>query len=263
MKTVLEFQSLKERGTKISMVTAYDFSSAHIVNATEVDSILVGDSCAMVMHGHATTLPATVPMMALHVAAVARGAPDKFIIADMPFLSFRKGLAAAMNTVARLMRAGAHAVKLEGCGGNENLIRHIVESGVPVMGHLGLTPQSIHSLGGMKVQAREQTAASVLLRDAQQLEAAGCFALVLECVPATLAKQVTNALHIPTIGIGAGPYTSGQVLVLQDMLGMNPEFKPKFLRTYLNGFELIRKALNTFHSDVKETTFPSEEESYP
>ena len=200
--------------------------------------------------------------MALHTAAVARGAPAKFIIADLPFLSYRKGLKDAMDAVHELMSAGAHAVKLEGVRGHAEIVRHIVDSGVPVMGHLGLTPQSIHGLGGHKLQARTSAAVKVLASEARELEDAGCFAIVLECVPAQGARRVTDLLKIPTIGIGAGTHVSGQVLVYQDVLGLNPGFKPKFLRVYANTFEVIRTALNAYDDDVKSGAFPSESESY-
>ena len=259
---VLDFQKMKDTGRKISMVTCYDYSSARAVAESNVDCILVGDSLAMTMHGHRTTLTATTAMMALHTAAVARGAPSKFIVADLPFLSYRKGLKDAMDSVQDLVGAGAHAVKLEGVRGHARIVRHIVNSGVPVMGHLGLTPQSVNLLGGMKVQARNEAAISILMAEARALEAAGCFSLVLECVPSDAARRVTDLLKIPTIGIGAGPGVSGQVLVYQDMLGLNPGFKPKFLRTYANAFELIHVALDAFDRDVKEGKFPSESESY-
>ena len=201
-------------------------------------------------------------MMALHTAAVARGASNKFIIADLPFLSYRKGLKDAMDSVHELMSAGAHAVKLEGVRGHAEIIRHIVDSGVPVMGHLGLTPQSVHQLGGMKVQARTEAALKILSSQARELEAAGCFAIVLECVPSEAARRVTELLNIPTIGIGAGANLSGQVLVYQDLIGLNPGFKPKFLRTYANAFDIIQAALNAYDRDVKSSSFPSESESY-
>jgi 3-methyl-2-oxobutanoate hydroxymethyltransferase len=201
-------------------------------------------------------------MMALHTAAVARGAPSKLIVADLPFLSYRKGLKEAMDSVHDLMSAGAHAVKLEGVRGHAEIVRHIVDSGVPVMGHLGLTPQSLHGLGGMKIQARTNAAVKVLASEARELENAGCFALVLECVPAEAARQVTKLLKIPTIGIGAGPGVSGQVLVYQDLIGLNPGFKPKFLRTYANAFDIIQAALNEYDHDVKSGSFPNDSESY-
>jgi 3-methyl-2-oxobutanoate hydroxymethyltransferase len=193
---------------------------------------------------------------------VAKGAPAKFIVGDLPFLSYRKGLKDAMDAVHELMAAGAHAVKLEGVRGHAEIVRHIVDSGVPVMGHLGLTPQSVHALGGMKVQARTNAAVKVLSSEARELEDAGCFAVVLECVPTQVARQVTNLLRIPTIGIGAGPHVNGQVLVYQDMLGLNPGFKPRFLRVYANTFEVIRTALNSYDDNVKTGSFPAASESY-
>jgi 3-methyl-2-oxobutanoate hydroxymethyltransferase len=219
-------------GRPISMVTCYDTWSARIIAATDIDCILVGDSVAMVMHGHDTTIPADVDMMRLHVAA------------DV------------------LMKAGAQGVKIEGAGDTVDLIRHIVGSGVPVMGHLGLTPQSIHAFGGYRVQGRGEAAAAAIRAEALRLQGAGCFALVLEVVPAALAAELTEVLDIPTIGIGAGPHTSGQVLVLQDLLGMQPEFKPHFLRTFLDGFELLREALDRYDEAVKSGAYPSDEESY-
>ena len=257
-----DFERLKRQGLPITMVTCYDYTSARMVSASEVDCILVGDSAAMVMHGHPTTIPATLEMIEWHLAAVVRGAPDTFIIGDMPFLAHRKGLHDALSAVERLMRLGARAVKIEGARGNLETITHIVESGVPVMGHLGLTPQSIHQLGGYKVQGRGADQADELKLHARQLEQAGCFALVLECVPGQLARDVTASMSIPTIGIGAGPHTDGQVLVWHDLLGMNPDFSPRFLRKYLAGHDLILKALNQYAHDVKAGEFPSDEESF-
>src|SRR5215813_12432306 len=259
---VQDFQKMKDEGRKISMVTCYDYSSARAVADSNIDCILVGDSLAMTMHGYATTISATTPMMALHTAAVARGAPAKFIVGDLPFLSYRKGPKDAMDAVHELMSAGAQAVKLEGVRGHAEIVRHIVDSGVPVMGHLGLTPQSVHALGGMKVQARTKAALKTLTAEARELQDAGCFAIVLECVPTEAARRVTDLLRIPAIGIGAGPYVSGQVLVYQDVLGLNPGFKPKFLRVYANTFDVIRTALNAYDDDVKSGAFPSEMESY-
>lgn len=262
MITPADLTARRYSGDPIVMVTCYDAWSARIIAASPVDCILVGDSAAMVMHGHDTTIPATIEIMATHVAAVRRGAPDSLIIGDMPFLAHRRGLEAAVDAVRALMQAGAHAVKLEGAGDNLPTIRHIVASGVPVMGHIGLTPQSIHQIGGFRVQGREADVAQRLLDDARGLEEAGCFAVVLECVPADLARQITEQLAVPTIGIGAGPDTTGQVLVLQDLLGMDRDFKPKFLRTYLDGFELIGEALARWSADVRAHRFPSSEESY-
>ncbi|MEN0057193.1 MAG: 3-methyl-2-oxobutanoate hydroxymethyltransferase [Bdellovibrio sp.] len=262
MKTVLDFHSKKEKKEKISMLTCYDYSFARILAASDVDCLLVGDSLGMTMHGHKTTLPVSVAMMALHTAAVMRGAGDKFVVADLPFLSYRKGLTANMTYVEKIMKAGAHAVKLEGADGNLELVRHIVDSGVPVMGHLGLTPQSVHQLGGFKVQGRDQKAQRKIKEQALQLQEAGAFCVVLECVPSHLAEEITQALEIPTIGIGAGPHCDGQVLVLQDMLGMGQDFKPKFLKTYFSGFENMKDAFNKYHQEVTQGAFPTEKESY-
>jgi 3-methyl-2-oxobutanoate hydroxymethyltransferase len=193
---------------------------------------------------------------------VARGLRDKFLVADLPFLSFRQGPAAALDAVGALMRAGAHAVKLEGVWGHEDVVARIVQSGVPVMGHIGLTPQSVHALGGFRVQGKQSEQARDLIAQARELEKLGCFAIVLECVPATLAREITAELKIPTIGIGAGVGTDGQVLVFQDMLGLGGEFSPKFLRRYLQGGQAISGALASFCRDVQDRTFPNEQESY-
>jgi 3-methyl-2-oxobutanoate hydroxymethyltransferase len=262
MKSVLDFAAAKAAGRKISMTTCYDASFARALDATAIDCLLVGDSAAMVMHGYPDTLAATVEMMASHTAAVRRGAPSLFLIGDMPFLSFRKGVAAALDAAGALMRAGAQAVKIEGVAGHEDVITALVGSGLPVMGHLGLTPQSMHALAGFRVQGRTEDAASRILADARRCEELGCFSLVLECVPAALAAEITKALRIPTIGVGAGIGCDGQVLVLQDLLGLNTGFRPKFLRTYLDGVELVRDAVDRFDRDVKQGRFPGPAESY-
>jgi 3-methyl-2-oxobutanoate hydroxymethyltransferase len=262
MKSVLDFAAAKAAGRKISMVTCYDSALARVLEASRVDCILVGDSAAMVMHGHADTLAATVELMALHTAAVRRGAPTRFLIGDLPFLSFRKGVPAALDAVAALMRAGAQAVKLEGIAGHEDVIAAIVGSGVPVMGHLGLTPQSVNALAGFRVQGRAEGDAARIVEDAKRLEELGCFALVLECVPSALAARITRSLAIPTIGIGAGIDCDGQVLVLQDLLGLSNGHRPKFLRTYLDGFDRVRDAVDRFDRDVKQGAFPATTESY-
>ncbi|MCB1647017.1 MAG: 3-methyl-2-oxobutanoate hydroxymethyltransferase [Pseudomonadales bacterium] len=259
---IQDFAKKKQNREKISMVTCYDHWTAQILSETEVDCLLVGDSLAVVMHGFDSTVHATTEMMELHTAAVARGAGDKFIVADMPFLSCSKGLPYAMETVHRLMAAGAHAVKIEGDTHQLEVIRHIVDAGVPVMGHLGLTPQSIHNLGGHKVQGKDEARAAQIIDSARKLEAAGCFSLVLECVPTKLGGCVSAAVGIPTIGIGAGPNTDGQVLVLQDLLGVNPNFKPKFLRHYAAGYNVVGDAVNHYHSDVVTGEFPALVESY-
>ncbi len=258
----LDFARRKLKGNRISMITCYDFWSAQVLNETEVDCLLVGDSLAMVMHGFDSTIHATVEMMAVHTQAVRRGAPDKYVLGDMPFLSMRKGRGFAMEAVQALMGAGANAVKVEGEAGQAELTAHIVESGVPVMGHLGLTPQSVQACGGHCVQGRNHGQAARILDSALRLQEAGCFALVLECVPRNLAQRITERLSIPTIGIGAGPDTDGQVLVLQDMLGMNPNFKPKFLRRYANGRRLVAEAVNRFAQDIQAGAFPALTESY-
>ena len=237
--TVPDFKRYKENSRPLSMVTSYDSWSAGIIQGSGIDCILVGDSLAMTMHGYDSTIPATVDLMALHTAAVRRGAPEAFLIGDMPFLSHRKGLEPAMTAAEQLMRAGANAIKLEGTRGHTEIIRHITESGVPVMGHIGLTPQSVHQMGGFKVQGKESDRAEQLESDALALEEAGCFALVLECVPRLLARRITEKLTIPTIGIGAGNGCDGQVLVLQDLLGLNTEFRPRFVRTFMDGHSLI------------------------
>lgn len=259
---IKEFCKRKRVGDKISMVTCYDFWSAQILNHSNIDTLLVGDSLAMVMHGFPSTVHATVDMMETHVAAVRRGAPDKFIVGDMPFLAARSGVETAMQAVGRLMRAGCNAVKIEGAAGQLDLMSHIVESGVPVMGHLGLTPQSIEALGGHRVQGRQDEAAQKILDDALAIEKAGCFGMVLECVPASLGRQISREVRIPTIGIGAGPDTDGQVLVLQDLLGMTVGFKPKFLRHYMQGACQLTEALNGFHGDVTAGAFPCAKEAY-
>ncbi len=250
----------KER--KVSMVTCYDALFAGIVNATEIDSVLVGDSVGMVVHGHESTVPVTVEMMQYHVAAVARVLRGKLIVADMPFLSYQQGLEPAMQAVSTLMQAGAHAVKVEGCDGHVDVVKRIVQAGVPVMGHLGLTPQSVHQLGGYKVQGRGDKAAESILRQALALQDAGCFSLVLECVPVDVARRITAALDIPTIGIGAGPDTSGQVLVMHDLLGYQQTIQPKFLKQYMNGFDQVRSALSAYDSEVKQQQFPAVEHCY-
>jgi 3-methyl-2-oxobutanoate hydroxymethyltransferase len=262
MKSIFDFKKKKETQQKISMLTCYDFWSAQILNESSIDAILVGDSTAMVMHGHATTLPASVKLMAIHCSAVVKGAPQKFIVGDLPFLSYRKGLTANVQAVHTLMNTGVHAVKLEGATGNLKLIEHLVQSGVPVMGHLGLTPQSVYQLGGYKVQGRDSKAKDLILQQAIDLQNAGCFSLVLECVPHDLGKIITEKLEIATIGIGAGADTDGQILVLHDMLGLNKSFKAKFVRQFLKGESLIASAIEDYHQSVSKSEFPSATESF-
>jgi 3-methyl-2-oxobutanoate hydroxymethyltransferase len=256
------FAAAKAAGAKIVMVTAYDTWSARLLADSPVDCILVGDSAMMVVHGDKDTLGATPEIMAMHTRAVARGCAGKFIVADMPFLAARKGDTHALECAALLLRAGAHAVKIEGAQGHTHVIRHLVESGIPVMGHLGLTPQWVRSMGGFKVQARDAAAAGQLREDASGLEQAGVFALVLECIPRDLAREVTSTLRIPTIGIGAGAGCDGQVLVLHDMLGLNPDFKPRFARRFADGASLVRGGAARFAESVRRGEFPADEEGF-
>lgn len=259
---VLKFAEKKITKEKIVILTCYDYSTAKIFNQSSLDALLVGDSLAMTMHGFKDTTMATLPMMELHTAAVCRGAPAKFIITDLPFLSYRQSLSRSVIAAQKLMQAGAQAIKLEGAAGNLSLIAHLVESGIPVMGHIGLTPQFVHILGGYKVQGKTAAQAERLKQDALALEQAGCFAIVLECVPSQLARKITASLKIATIGIGAGVDTDGQVLVMQDLLGLNLDFKPKFVNQFLDGNQLIRKAVDHYSYSVKHKEFPDYEHSY-
>ncbi|MEP6714905.1 MAG: 3-methyl-2-oxobutanoate hydroxymethyltransferase, partial [Terriglobia bacterium] len=245
-----DFPRAKAEGRRLSMVTCYDYTFARLVSETPVDAILVGDSAAMVMHGHTSTLHATVEMIRIHTEAVARGT-TKFLIADLPFLSFRKGVSAALDAAQILMTAGAKAVKLEGVDGHEDVIERLVGSGIPVMGHLGLQPQSVETSGGFRVQGRTDVSAQAISRQAAALEKLGAFAVVLECVPAALAQEITSAIRIPTIGIGAGVGCDGQILVLQDLLGMSPDFRPRFVRPFFSGSQSIIQALGDFDAAVK------------
>jgi len=259
---ILDFTRKKQLGKKITMLTCYDYSSAQLIEQSNADCILVGDSAAMVMHGYPSTTHATMGMMTMHIAAVAKGSKSKFIIGDLPFLSYRTSLSETMHNVKSLMQAGAHAVKLEGGDGNYETISHIVQSGVPVMGHLGLTPQAIHQLGGHKVQGKSADTADKIKRQALALEKAGCFAVVLECVPTQLAAEITQQLNIATIGIGAGEKTNGQVLVWQDMLGLQMELKPKFLKHFATLQPTVIDAINNYVDEVNSVQYPSPEYAY-
>jgi len=259
---VLDFYKKKKNHEKISLITCYDYTSARILSETTVDCLLVGDSLAMTMHGYKDTLSATLAMMSLHTSAVSRGANNKFIISDLPFLSYRKSLSKSISAAQTLMQAGAHALKLEGATGNLKLIQHLVESGIPVMGHLGLTPQFVNILGGYRVQGKTQESTLRLKEDALRMQEAGCFSLVLECVPTMLAKEITDSLAIPTIGIGAGPNTNGQVLVFQDLLGLNMDFQPKFVKNFSNGHELFKTGIESFISAIQSGAFPQNEHCY-
>lgn len=259
---IFDFTKKKQQAEKISMVTCYDYTSARILANTSVDCLLVGDSVAMTMHGFKDTLSATLEMMCFHTSAVSRGAGDKFIVSDLPFLSYRKSRSKNVSAAQALMQAGAHAVKLENATGNLQLIQHLTESGIPVMGHLGLTMQLMHTLGGLKVQGKTQEAAERMQQDALHLQAAGCFAIVLECVPTSLATKITQSLSIPTIGIGAGPHTDGQVLVYQDLLGLNTDFKPRFVKTFTEGHVQVQQSIEEYVDAVKTGGFPSDEHCY-
>ena len=260
MKSILDFNRAKREEKPIVVVAAYDALMARLLVASEVDAILVGDSAAMVVHGFPSTVHATTEMMALHTAAVRRGAPKMVVIADMPFLSVRQGRDEAVRAAGVLMQAGATAVKIEGVTGHEEIITYLIGSGIPVMGHLGLTPQSVNQFGGHRLQGRTPEAAEQLMADAQTLEKIGAFSLVLECVPDALATEVTKVVSISTIGIGAGAHTDGQVLVLPDILGLDATFRPKFARRYLEGHESVSGAINAFVRDVRGGKFPSAEE---
>ncbi len=256
-------QEMKMRGEKISMLTAYDFSMAKIFDEARIDVLLVGDSASNVMHGHETTLPITLDEMISHAAAVIKAVDRALVVVDLPFGSYQGNSKEALNSSIRIMKeAEAHAVKLEGGEEVVESIKRILTAGIPVMGHLGLTPQSIYKFGTYEVRAKEEAEAEKLVRDAKTLEDAGCFALVLEKIPATLAKRVQDSIQIPVIGIGAGPHVAGQVLVSHDMLGINKDFSPKFLRRYLNLFDEIKKAVEQYVDDVKSGDFPNKKEQY-
>lgn len=256
-------QSMKEEGKKISMLTAYDFSMARIVDDAGIDVILVGDSASNVMAGHETTLPITLDQMIYHASSVVRAAKRCLVVVDIPFGSYQGNSRVALDSAIRIMKeAGAHAVKVEGGEEIKEGITRILSAGIPVMGHLGLTPQSIYKFGTYTVRAREQAEADKLIHDAELLQELGCFALVLEKIPADLASQVSSHLKIPVIGIGAGGKVDGQVLVLHDMLGINNEFKPRFLRKYLNLYDEMSSAFKQYIHDVQTGDFPNDTEQY-
>lgn len=261
--TTNSLQEMKQNREKISMLTAYDFTLAKIVDQGGVDVILVGDSASNVMAGHETTLPITLDQMIYHAAAVVRAVDRALIVTDMPFGTYQGNSKEALHSAVRIMKeTGAHAVKLEGGAEILESIKRILTAGIPVMGHLGLTPQSIYKFGTYTVRAKEEEEAAKLIEDAKLLQEAGCFSIVLEKVPAVLAKKVAQAIQIPVIGIGAGPDVDGQVLVLHDMIGMTHEFNPRFLRRYLSLFEDIKNAVGQYVSDVKTVDFPNEKEQY-
>lgn len=254
---------MKRRGEKISMITAYDFSMARIFDAAGIEMILVGDSASNVMAGHETTLPITMEHMMYHTSCVVRGVDRALVIADLPFMSYQVNPREALLNAGRMMKeSGAHAVKLEGGKSIAESVKGIVDAGIPVMGHLGLTPQSIYKFGTYKVRATETAEAEQLLADALLLEEAGCFSLVLEKIPAALAAKVTESLSIPTIGIGAGSGCDGQVLVAHDMLGLNKDFSPRFVRRYADLHTVMSDAVQNYIKDVKDGSFPSKNEQY-
>jgi len=261
--TTHTLQRMKNNGEKIAMITAYDYSFAKIFDAAGIDVILVGDSASNVMAGHETTLPITLDQMIYHASSVIRGINRCFVVVDLPFGSYQSNSKEALASAIRIMKeTGAHAVKME--GGEEILesAKRILAAGVPVMGHLGLTPQSIYKFGTYTVRAREETEAEKLKKDAKLLQEAGCFGLVLEKIPALLAKEVSESIEIPTIGIGAGKHCDGQVLVMHDLLGINTEFKPRFLRRYLDLHQQATTAIQQYIHDIKTMDFPGEHEQY-
>lgn len=261
--TTLRFQQMKDRGEKIAMLTAYDFSMAKLIDEAGIDAILVGDSASNVMAGNATTLPITLDQMIYHAKCVTNGVQRALVVCDMPFGSYQGDSIKALESAVRIMKeSGAEAVKLEGGEEISESIKRIISAGIPVMGHLGLTPQSINQFGTYNVRAKESAEAEKLKKDARMLQDLGCFALVLEKIPAALATEVSEMLDIPTIGIGAGHGTDGQVLVMQDMLGINEGFAPKFLRRYAELGKTIKESVGKYVSDVKAVDFPNDSEQY-
>lgn len=261
--TTHQIQAMKDRGEKISMLTSYDFSMASLVDEAGVDIILVGDSASNVMAGHETTLPITLDQMIYHASSVIRAVKRAFVVVDIPFGSYQGNSSEALRSAIRIMKeSGAHSVKMEGGAEIKESVTRVLSAGVPVMGHLGLTPQSIYKFGTYAVRAKEDQEAEKLISDAKLLEECGCYAIVLEKIPAELAKRVSEEINIPTIGIGAGPYVDGQVLVIHDMLGLTTEFKPRFLRQYADLGTTIKEAVTHYVKDVKDQDFPNQKESY-
>lgn len=262
-KTTLTIREMKVRGEKIAMLTGYDYSMATVLDDSGIDIILVGDSAANVMAGYETTVPITLEEMMYHASSVMRASQQALVVVDLPFGSYQGAPYDALASAVKVMKqTGAHALKLEGGKQVAETIKKIVDAGIPVMGHLGLTPQSIHQFGSFGLRAKGEEEAQQLIEDAILLQEMGCFAIVLEKIPATLAAQVTNSLHIPTIGIGAGNQCDGQVLVINDMLGLTKGFRPKFLRQYLQLYDEINKAVLQYIEDVKSGHFPNEKEQY-
>ena len=261
--TTNTLSEMKDNGEKISMLTAYDYTLARIVDGAGVDIILVGDSASNVMAGHETTLPITLDQMVYHASSVVRAVKRALVVVDLPFGTYQADSKEALRSAIRLMKeSGAHAVKLEGGHQIKESIARILQAGIPVMGHLGLTPQSIYKFGTYMVRAKEESEADQLIKDAKMLQELGCFSVVLEKIPASLASKVTQEVKIPVLGIGAGRHVDGQVLVLHDMLGMNQTFSPRFLRRYLNLNEQITNAVISYTKDVKRLDFPNDKEQY-
>jgi len=261
--TVKSLQEMKDNGEKISMLTSYDFTSAGIVDKAGIDVILVGDSASNIMAGHETTLPITLDQMIYHASSVIRGVERALVIVDLPFGTYQSDSQAALESAIRIMKeSGSHAVKLEGGKQIKDSIKRIIKAGIPVMGHLGLTPQSIYKFGTYTVRAKEDKEANQLIEDAHLLEKIGCFAIVLEKVPSKLAEKVAKEINIPIIGIGAGSHVDGQVLVLHDLVGMTKEFNPRFLRRYMNLHDDMINAISNFSDDIKSGSFPNENEQY-
>lgn len=262
MITVNAIIAKKKAGEKIVSLTAYDFISARILDEAGIDIILVGDSAANVFAGEKTTLPVTMEEMLYHTRVVARAVKNSLVIADMPFMSYQVSVETAVYNAGRFLRAGACGVKLEGGAPMVQTVKRLVDLGIPVMGHLGLTPQSIHKFGGYRIQGVGEDAAKRMLEDAKALQAAGCFAIVLEKIPKELAKRITGAIKIPTIGIGAGPHCDGQVLVLHDILGLFEEFTPRFVKRYASLAKEIRRAVDQYKKEVQGGVFPDKEHSF-
>jgi len=261
--TIKILNQMKKKSERISMLTAYDFSFAKIIDEAGIDIILVGDSASNVMAGHETTLPITLDQMIYHASSVVRAVNRALVIVDLPFGTYQADSKEALKSAIRIMKeSGAHAVKLEGGYQAKESIERIIQAGIPVMGHLGLTPQSIYKFGTYEVRAKDKQEADTLLNDALMLEEIGCFSVLLEKIPNKLSKEVSSKLTVPIIGIGAGNHVDGQVLVLQDMLGMNKDFSPRFLRRYLDLDSLIGNAVKKYSTDIKSGDFPNEEEQY-
>lgn len=261
--TVKSLVEMKKNGEKISMLTAYDYSMAKIVDSANVDIILVGDSASNVMAGHETTLPITLDQMIYHASSVIRAVHRALVVVDLPFGTYQSDPKKALHSAIRIMKeSGAHAVKLEGGEEIKESVKRIINAGIPVMGHLGLTPQSIYKFGTYTVRAKEEEEAKKLMKDAKVLEKIGCFGIVVEKIPAQLTKKVSESITIPTIGIGGGKHADGQVLVIHDLLGMTHEFNPRFLRRYMNLYEEMGNAISNYVKDVKSKDFPNDDEQY-